>query len=187
LDRSTRLRDDEQDSDGSEGYDLGPFPEEYPPAAVAGKDVVFVTTNGTQTIANAAPAERALLGCLRNTPAVARCSQALETDPIYPICADGRFALDDFFGAATILSCIDAQGWRLNDAAWMALDFMERHRNVAEIPRLGRMGRWFTWRRMETFVFVAAVGASDLVPEAKEGQILVADQAASDGPRELTS
>jgi 2-phosphosulfolactate phosphatase len=40
------LRGGEQDAARIEGYDLGPFPREYPPEMVRGKDVVFVTTNG---------------------------------------------------------------------------------------------------------------------------------------------
>jgi 2-phosphosulfolactate phosphatase len=171
LDASKVLRGGEQNSERIEGYDLGPFPEEYPPETVANKDVVFVTTNGTRAIADAAPAERVLLGCLRNAPAVARHLGRLETDSIYLICADGRFALDDFFGAAAILSYMNTEGWHLNDGAWTALDFMERRRNVAEILQRGRMGRWFAEHRMETFEFVADVGASELVPEVRAGQL----------------
>ena len=171
LDSSNVLRGGEQNSERIEGYDLGPFPEEYLPETVANKDVVFVTTNGTRAIADAAPAERALLGCLRNAPAVARHLEASGTASIYLICADGRFALDDFFGAAAILSYMNTEGWHLNDAAWMALDFMERHRNVPQTLQRGRMGRWFAKHRMKTFKFVADVGASELVPEVVGGRL----------------
>jgi len=172
LDAANVLRGGEQNSEKIEGYDLGPFPEEYPPETVAKKDIVFVTTNGTRAIADAAPAERVLLGCLRNAPAVARYLEASGTRSIYLVCADGRFALDDFFGVAAILSYMKTEGWHLNDAAWTALDFMERHRNVAETLQRGRMGRWFAEHRMETFEFVADVGASDLVPEVSAGQLV---------------
>ncbi len=171
LDASNVLRGGEQNSERIEGYDLGPFPEEYSPGTVANKDVVFITTNGTRAIAAAATAESVLLGCLRNAPAVALHLGMLEADSIYLICADGRFALDDFFGAA-ILSYMKTEGWHLNDAAWMALDFMVRHRDVAEILQRGRMGRWFAKHRMETFEFVAEVGASELVPEVRAGQLV---------------
>ena len=183
LDASNVLRGGEQNSERIEGYDLGPFPDEYPPEVVAGKDVVFVTTNGTRAIADAASAERVLLGCLRNAPAVARDLEALETGSIYLICADGRFALDDFFGVATILSHMDTENWRLNDAAWTALDFMQRHRNVAETLRRGRMGRWFAEHRTETFEFVADVGASDLVPEVVGGKLRRVDNIEASGYR----
>jgi 2-phosphosulfolactate phosphatase len=48
LDAPNVLRGGEQDAHRIEGYDHGPFPEEYPPEVVAGKDVIFVTTNGTR-------------------------------------------------------------------------------------------------------------------------------------------
>src|SRR5215213_7263842 len=113
LDAPSVLRGGEQDAARIEGYDHGPFPDEYPPETVADRDVVFVTTNGTRAIADAAPAERVLLGCLRNAPAVARYLQESGTDSIYLICAGsaGRFTLEDFLGAATVLSDMDARGW----------------------------------------------------------------------------
>ena len=172
LDASNVPRGGEQKSERIEGYDLGPFPEEYTPETVANKAVVFVTTNGTRAIAEAAPAERILLGCLPNAPAVARHLEASGTRSIYLVCADRRFALDDFFGVAAILSCMNTEGWHLNDAAWTALDFMEHRRNVAETLQRGRMGRWFAEHRMETFEFVADVGASDLIPEVRAGQLV---------------
>src|SRR5215204_5497779 len=54
LDGAHLLRGGEQDAERIEGYDLGPYPKEYAPEVVGGKDVVFVTTNGTQAIAAAA-------------------------------------------------------------------------------------------------------------------------------------
>jgi 2-phosphosulfolactate phosphatase len=93
----------------------------------------------------------------------------LGTDSVYLVCAGsaGRFTVEDFLGAATILSYMDAQGWRLNDGAWMALDFMERYRGrELEALRQSRAGRWFLeYDRVDAFEFVGEVGASDLVPE----------------------
>ena len=83
----------------------------------------------------------------------------------------GRFTVEDFLGAATIMSRMDARGWRLNDAAWMALDFVERRgRETLEVLERGRAGRWFVENdRMETMRFVADTGASDAVPEVANG------------------
>ena len=72
LDQDRLLRGGEQGAARIEGYDHGPFPDEYAPGVVENKDVIFVTTNGTRAIADAAPAQRVLLGSLRNAPAVAR-------------------------------------------------------------------------------------------------------------------
>ncbi|MBA2618477.1 MAG: 2-phosphosulfolactate phosphatase [Rubrobacter sp.] len=171
------LRGGEQDAARIDGYDHGPFPEEYAPEVVRDKDVIFVTTNGTRAIADAAPAERVLLGCLRNAPAVARELEESGTDSVYLVCAGsaGRFTVEDFLGAATILSRMDAPEWRPNDAAWLALDFMQRHKdNVHEALKKSRAGRWFVENdRMDAFRFVANVGASDLVPEVVDGKAVV--------------
>jgi 2-phosphosulfolactate phosphatase len=175
LGASNVIRGGEQDAEWIDGYDHGPFPDEYPPEVVANKDVVFVTTNGTRAIADAAPAEKILLGCLRNAPAVARYLEELRTDSIYLICAGsaGRFTVEDFLGAATILSCMDTKEWRLNDGAWMALDFMDRYRGrELEALRESRAGRWFFEHdRVGAFEFVGEVGASDLVPEVAGGRL----------------
>src|ERR687896_2144829 len=66
LDPNGLLRGGEQGAERIEGYDLGPYPEEYAPEVVSGRDVVFVTTNGTRAIDGAASAGNLLLGCLRN-------------------------------------------------------------------------------------------------------------------------
>ena len=170
------LRGGEQDAERIEGYDHGPFPEEYAPEVVAGKDVVFVTTNGTRALADAAGADRVLLGCLRNAPAVARELEESGTGSIYLVCAGsaGRFTVEDFLGAAAIASRLDPAGWRLNDAAWLALDFMQRHgEDVPGALKRGRAGRWFVENgRMDAFGFVADVGASDLVPEVVGGKLV---------------
>jgi len=180
LGASDVLRGGEQSAERIDGYDHGPFPEEYPPGTVANKDVVFVTTNGTRAIADAAPAERILLGCLRNAPAVARHLMDSRADSVYLVCAGsaGRFTVEDFLGAATVLSHMDAEQWRLNDGAWMALDFMERYRG-RELEALGqsRAGRWFFEHdRVDAFEFVGEVGASDLVPEVVGGRLRRADE-----------
>ena len=176
LDASSLLRGGEQDAARIEGYDHGPFPDEYAPEVVSGKEVIFVTTNGTRAIADAAPAERVLIGSLRNAPAVARYLEASGTDSVYLVCAGsaGRFTIEDFLGAAAILSRMDAGGWRLNDGAWMARDFIARYGGrETEILKQGRAGRWFFEHdRVDAFDFVSDVGASDLVPEVKAGQLV---------------
>ncbi len=183
LDASSLLRGGEQGAARIEGYDHGPFPEEYAPEVVRDKDVIFVTTNGTRAIADAAPAQSVLLGCLRNAPAVARFLQESNPDSIYLVCAGsaGRFPIEDFLGAATIVSYMNVEGRRLNDGAWMALDFAERHREVVPgVLEQSRAGQWFVKNdRMDTFDFVANVGASEVVPEVVGGKLRQAN-----GPRD---
>lgn len=178
------LRGGEQDAARIDGYDHGPFPEEYAPDAVRDKDVVFVTTNGTRAIADAAGADRVLLGCLRNAPAVARELSRSGTDSVYLVCAGsaGRFTVEDFLGAATIMSHMDTDGWRLNDGAWMARDFAERHRkHPREVLGRSRAGRWFVENdRRDALEFVADAGASETVPEVRAGRLIGAPAARTD-------
>jgi 2-phosphosulfolactate phosphatase len=184
LDQARLLRGGEQSAENIEGYDLGPYPEEYTPEVVDGKDVVFVTTNGTRAIGYAADAKELILGCLRNAPAVARYLKESGTESIYVVCAGsaGRFTLEDFAGASTILSLLNQEGyledWRLNDAAWMALDFAERYEGrELEALKEGRAGRWFLENgEVESFEFVADVGASELVPEVVDGRLRAAEE-----------
>jgi 2-phosphosulfolactate phosphatase len=185
LEASNVLRGGEQDAARIEGYDHGPFPEEYAPEVVENKDVIFVTTNGTRAIADSALADTVLLGTLRNAPAVARYLESSDTESIYFVCAGsaGRFTVEDFLGAATILSYMDVDGWHLNDGAWLALDFAVRHKDdVSTVLKRSRAGRWFVENdRMEAFDFVANVGASGLIPEVAEGKLRPADEAGKGG------
>lgn len=169
------LRGGEQRGQRIEGYDHGPFPDEYPSEVVAGRDVIFVTTNGTRAIADCAPAERVLVGCLRNAPAIAAYLEASGAEDVCLVCAgaSGRFNVEDFLAAALIASHMDLDGFRLNDAAWVARDFARRHGDdVRGVLRTARAGDWFFKNdRVETFDFVADVGASPLVPQVVEGRL----------------
>lgn len=191
LDEKSLLRGGEQNALSIEGYDCGPYPEEYPPEVVREKDVIFVTTNGTRAIAAASPASRLLVGSLRNAPAVARYIESSGTESVYLICAGsmGQFAVEDFLGAAVILGHLaEPRGWRLNDAAWMAGDFA-RHRinpgdreSVRGVLEKGRAGRWFSENnRTATMEFVGDVGASGLVAEVKDGRLRRVEDASGAG------
>ena len=175
---SAPLRGGEQGGDRIDGYDHGPLPEEYAPEVVADRDVVFVTTNGTRALSDSVLADTVLAGSLRNAPAVARYLEQSGTESIYLVCAGsgGRFDLEDFLGAAKIISCMNLDGWRLNDAAVLARDFGEVYReSVLDTLMQSRTGRWFVENdRMETLKFVADVGASTLVPEVFDGRLRVA-------------
>jgi len=175
LDGAQPIRGGEQGGKSIPGYDRGPLPEEYPPEAVAGRDVIFVTTNGTRAIAGAASANTILVGCLRNAPAIARYLEDSGTESAYLVCAGskGRFNTEDFLGAATILSYMDPDGWRLDDAATMALEFADHHRgNIRQALESGRVGRWFVENgHARTLDFFGEVGASGLTPEVVDGRL----------------
>lgn len=170
----------EQDALNIEGYDCGPLPEEYPPELVSGRDVIFVTTNGTRALSAASTADELLVGCPRNAPAIADYLRRADPDRLYVICAGsgGNFTLEDFLGAAEILSRLDTgganAGARLNDAAWLALEMSESlDGDSLGALRESRAGRWFARNdREDTLRFVGDVGASGLVPAVRDGRLL---------------
>jgi 2-phosphosulfolactate phosphatase len=71
-----------------EGFDLGNSPEEYLRWRVAGKSVVFTTTNGTQAIFRARQAERILIGAFVNASAAVE--RLLGEEQIHLLCAGTR-------------------------------------------------------------------------------------------------
>jgi 2-phosphosulfolactate phosphatase len=176
LDPASVLRGGEQGAQRVEGYELGPFPEEFSPEVVRGKDVVFISTNGTVAISESSVADRVLLASMRNAQAVARTLQEEAPESIHLICAGslGRPSLEDLAGAAAILARMDLSLWALNDGAWLAHDLGVRYgERIAEVARQGRAGRWFERNgREETFRFLSAVGASELVAEVRGGRLL---------------
>ncbi len=86
-----------------EGFDLDNSPLGYPPDAVAGKTIVFTTTNGTRALRACAAAARVLIGAFVNRSALAR---VLREDgrPVHLVCAgtEGQLTAEDvlFAGAA---------------------------------------------------------------------------------------
>lgn len=179
LEPANLLRGGEQGAEIVEGYDHGPYPREYPPGVVSGKEVVFVTTNGTRAIGTASGARELLIGCLRNAPAVARHLVGSGAESVYVVCAGsaGRFTIEDFLGAASIVSGMNEGGylddWHLNDAAWMALDFAGRYAGREDDAlKNSRAGRWFFDNgEEEAFEFVADVGASETVARVEGGRL----------------
>lgn len=180
LEADRLLRGGEQMARRVEGFDCGPFPDEYPPERVRGRDVIYVSTNGTAAIARAEAASRLLIASVRNAPAVARHLERTRPEKIYIACAGslGRLALDDLAGAACILSFMGRSGWTGNDATQLAWDLADRYDGrIPDLLRKGRSGRWFFENgRREAFDFVADVGASDLVAEVRAGELVPVEE-----------
>ena len=85
----------ERDGRKIEGFDLGNSPAEYDAAIVAGRTLVFASTNGSQAMLAARAARRTLLGAFVNASAVVR---AVGGDAaVTLVCAGklGRFCLED--------------------------------------------------------------------------------------------
>ncbi|GGE12538.1 putative 2-phosphosulfolactate phosphatase [Marinithermofilum abyssi] len=173
LDSPLLLTGGEEGGVSVDGFDCGPFPDEYPAEKVKGKDVIFLTTNGTRAIHRAKIAEELLIACLRNAPAVARYLQEVEKESVWLICAgsQGRFSLEDTLCAAVILAEMDLTGWDLDDASLVLQQWGVSHRG--DIPSLlnkGRVGRWFEQEGLTHVLrYTGEVGASDTLVVLQDG------------------
>ena len=90
-----------------DGFDLGNSPAEFTPAAVAGRRVVFTTTNGTAALAAIGDAAAAAYtAALVNAAATA---DALRGHPVTLLCAgtDGEPAAEDDAAARVIAAHLD--------------------------------------------------------------------------------
>jgi 2-phosphosulfolactate phosphatase len=105
-----------------DGFDLGNSPAEYPPAVVAGRRILFTTTNGARALAHARFAERIVVGAAVNRLAVAR---VVAADPAVEIlCAgtDGAVTEEDVLGAGCLAEALlEMRSWTLNAGAEAAV------------------------------------------------------------------
>lgn len=85
------------------GFDLDNSPLKYSPGVVAGKTLVFTTTNGTKALQHCRHAERVLLGCFNNLHALIALLTT-EQRRIHLVCAgtDGAISTDDALCAGAI-------------------------------------------------------------------------------------
>lgn len=113
------------------GFDLGNSPFEYTPEAVAGRRILFSTTNGARALHHAREAKRVLVGAAVNRTAVAHAVE--HGSDVALLCAgtDGAFAREDFLAGGAIVEALCAvepwQTWVLDSetgpalAAWRAV------------------------------------------------------------------
>lgn len=105
------------------GFDLGNSPAEYSPARVAGKTVVFTTTNGTRAVLRCRQARRVLIGAFVNAAAVLR--ELVDQKRVDLVCAGtgGQISRDDLLLAGLLSARLARQpgiDCRLNSEAMMA-------------------------------------------------------------------
>ena len=123
FDRSRIVLGGERHGRVIEGFDLGNSPLEYSPIAVAGKPLLFTTTNGTRAMLHARLARRTLIGCALNRQAIAA---AVADEPRVDIlCAgtDGAVTGEDVLAAGAIADVLVGPNaaWEMNAVAAEAL------------------------------------------------------------------
>ncbi len=121
------VRAGEEDGLAPSGFDFGNSPVELARAPLAGRQVVFVTTNGTAAIRAVKEADAVLVGALRN--GAAACRDAWETATarsadLTIVCAgrEQAFGIDDAYCAGSLVNGLLQRGSpELTDAATAAL------------------------------------------------------------------
>jgi 2-phosphosulfolactate phosphatase len=100
-----------------DGFDLGNSPFEYPVPAVAGRTLIFASTNGSQALLAAAPARRRLLAAFVNARAVIE--RLIGERAVVIVCAgsSGRFAIEDAGCAGLLCERLAERGATLEGPA----------------------------------------------------------------------
>jgi 2-phosphosulfolactate phosphatase len=100
-----------------DGFDLGNSPFEYPVPVVAGRTLIFASTNGSQALLAAAAARRRLLAAFVNARAVVE--RLAGERAVVIVCAgsSGRFAIEDAGCAGLLCERLAALGATLEGSA----------------------------------------------------------------------
>ncbi len=119
-----------------EGFQLDNSPARYTADVVAGKQIVFTTSNGTRALKRAIQADRILIGSFLNLAAVvnelSQCSGV-----IYLVCAgtDGAITGEDCLCAGAIAAGLQgsvAHELTLDDATRMVVDYFQTQTDKAD-------------------------------------------------------
>lgn len=147
-----------------EGFDYGNSPAELAAAPIAGRTVIFATTNGTPALHAAAGAAIVLVGCLRNAGAAAQAAwqATAEGEVIVIVCAGrsenpGGFGLDDLYAAGVIARHLRQLGEvTLSDGAEAALLVASAEPDPLRLFRRTAAGRHIARLGLEADVAFAA-------------------------------
>ncbi len=130
------------------GFDFGNSPAAFSEALLAGRRVVFATTNGTRAVHAAKDAAPVFLGCLRNRSATAQVAAAAAAEigrGLAVVCAgrEGQFSLDDAYTAGAIVDAVASLrgDLTLTDAAVAARTLYRSVADPAALFRQTRAGR----------------------------------------------
>lgn len=164
------------------GFDFGNSPPAFSDARLAGRRVVFATTNGTRAVHAARDGAAIFMGCLRNRTAAARVALAAAAGADHELsvmCAgrEGRFSLDDAYTAGAIVAAaVDLQpDLTLTDAASAARMLYRSVEDPAVLFRQTRAGQNVIEIGLAGDLdYCAEVDRSSLVPKVGERVRMVA-------------
>lgn len=156
-----------------------PTPQALVASGIAGKTLIYCTTNGTVALGKAAPAAHVYAAALLNGPAVVNTVAAEHVDRTIVIVCSGsadNFNLEDFFGAGYLIDLfMTAIGpdIEFSDAA-LAARYLYRANKPVECLLASRVGRMMMERELEDEVrFAAQRGKFDVVPMLVDGKLVI--------------
>ena len=130
---------------GSVDFDFGNSPRDFPHEKVAGRTIVWTTTNGTRALRACANAEMILVGALLNLHALTDVLDQLRPRQLVIVCA-GTFeqvAYEDVFAAGAVIESLRhlCENETLNDSAHIAHATYLKAGSVEPIRTLARNAR----------------------------------------------
>ena len=141
---------------------------------LAGKTVIYSTTNGTVALSKSRDAVHAFAASLLNAEAVVdRIERTFPNETVLLVCSGSadNFNLEDFYGAGYLVSLFARHGVprELSDAA-MAAQMLHDGADAFECLASSRVGRMMLSRGLEREVrFAARKSCFEVVPELREG------------------
>lgn len=161
------------------GFDCGNSPAEYTPERVAGRTVIFTTTNGTRALLAVQAASRVSVGGFVNAAAVARWARA-EPGDVLLVCAGerGRFCLEDAVCAGLLVSRLEQANGALTDSARAARALWARY--AGDLPAMLAEATWaqalVAQGRGSDLPLCIALDTYDVVPVARDGALVAGER-----------
>lgn len=144
------------------------------------KTLILSTTNGTVAICKAMQAKKVYIAALLNGKAVAkRIVESHKADTIIVICSGSHqhFCLEDFYGAGYLIDELVAlfDGWKLSDAAKLAVSFYQDNKESAkEVLEGSRLGEKLIQNGFkEEIDYISQCGVLSIVPYLHHGKLTV--------------
>jgi 2-phosphosulfolactate phosphatase len=182
IDRKSVFLCGEREGKLIDGFDLGNSPREYREKVIKGKNIVFVSTNGSVALVKSRFADVAVVCAFINVMAVIDYLAKDEGDIII-LCAgkQGRFSLEDAVCSGMLLSGLQSKfenACELNDSAVAAEVLLRKYaKRIKALLRNCDHGRYLTEIGFgKDLAFCAEVDSQDVVPVMRDGRITRAEE-----------
>ncbi len=175
--RDATLLCGERDGRRIEGFDLGNSPLEYTAERIAGRTLIFASTNGSPVMVRARTADRVLIGGFNNFSAVIKSVVSMGR-PVAILCS-GRleqFAIEDFVCGGRFVAGLQQEmpgAQILNDGARAAVA-LYRHLDgtLEQVLRESTHGRYLASLGFEADLdFCSRIDSLPVVPALVEGKL----------------